>query len=111
MDRLREMEMFVRVIEAGSFSAAARDLDMGQPAVSKTIASLEDRLGVRLLTRSTRKLSPTEAGHRESLLPGAKRRSAHAGGFTRTRRRYLWPELGRTGMALSAWHFGDIGVP
>jgi DNA-binding transcriptional LysR family regulator len=62
MDRLREMEMFVRVIEAGSFSAAARDLNMGQPAVSKTIASLEDRLGVGLLTRSTRKLSPTEAG-------------------------------------------------
>jgi DNA-binding transcriptional LysR family regulator len=62
MDRLREMEMFVRVIDSGSFSAAARDLDMGQPAVSKTIASLEDRLGVRLLTRSTRKLSPTEAG-------------------------------------------------
>lgn len=62
MDRLREMEMFVRVIEAGSFSAAARDLNMGQPAVSKTIASLEYRLGVRLLTRSTRKLSPTEAG-------------------------------------------------
>jgi DNA-binding transcriptional LysR family regulator len=62
MDRLREMEMFVRVIEAGSFSAAAGDLNMGQPAVSKTIASLEDRLGVRLLTRSTRKLSPTEAG-------------------------------------------------
>src|SRR6202167_3939059 len=62
MDRLREMEMFVRVVEAGSFSAAARDLDMGQPAVSKTIASLEDRLGIRLLTRSTRKLAPTEAG-------------------------------------------------
>src|SRR5713226_5757721 len=62
MDRLREMEMFVRVVEAGSFSAAARDLNMGQPAVSKTIASLEARLGVRLLTRSTRKLSPTEAG-------------------------------------------------
>ena len=54
--------MFVRVIEAGSFSAAARDLNMGQPAVSKTIASLENRLGVGLLTRSTRKLSPTEAG-------------------------------------------------
>jgi DNA-binding transcriptional LysR family regulator len=62
MDRLREMEMFVRVIESGSFSAAARDLNMGQPAVSKTIASLEDRLHVRLLTRSTRKLSATEAG-------------------------------------------------
>src|ERR1700735_968187 len=62
MDRLREMEMFVRVVDAGSFSAAARDLNMGQPAISKTIANLEDRLGIRLLTRSTRKLSPTEAG-------------------------------------------------
>jgi len=62
MDRLREMEMFVRVVETGSFSAAARDLNMGQPAISKMIASLEDRLGVRLLIRSTRRLSPTEAG-------------------------------------------------
>ena len=49
MSRLREMEMFVRVVDAGSFSSAARDLKIGQPAISKTIASLEDRLGVRLL--------------------------------------------------------------
>ncbi len=62
MGRLREMEMFVRVVEGGSFSAAARDLNMGQPAVSKAIAGLEDRLSVRLLVRSTRRLSPTEAG-------------------------------------------------
>src|ERR1700756_1462721 len=62
MDRVRDMEIFVRVVETGSFSAAARDLTLGQPAVSKTIAGLEDRLGVRLLVRSTRQLSPTEAG-------------------------------------------------
>jgi DNA-binding transcriptional LysR family regulator len=62
MGRLRAMETFVRVVETGSFSAAARDLKTGQPAISKTIAGLEDRLGVRLLVRSTRKLSPTEAG-------------------------------------------------
>jgi DNA-binding transcriptional LysR family regulator len=62
MDRLREMEAFVRVVEAGSLSAAARDLNMGQPAISKMITSLEDRLNVRLLIRSTRQLSPTEAG-------------------------------------------------
>ncbi len=62
MDRLREMELFVRVVETGSFSAAARDLRLGQPAVSKTIAALEERLGVRLLVRSTRQLAPTEAG-------------------------------------------------
>jgi DNA-binding transcriptional LysR family regulator len=62
MSRFRDMEVFVRVIEAGSFSAAARNLRIGQPAISKTIADLEDRLGVRLLVRSTRRLSPTEAG-------------------------------------------------
>lgn len=62
MSRLREMEIFVRAVDAGSFSAAARDLKIGQPAISKTIASLEERLGVRLLVRSTRRLTPTEAG-------------------------------------------------
>jgi DNA-binding transcriptional LysR family regulator len=62
MSRLREMEVFVRVVDAGSFSSAARDLKIGQPAISKTIASLEERLGVRLLVRSTRRLTPTEAG-------------------------------------------------
>jgi DNA-binding transcriptional LysR family regulator len=62
MSRLREMEMFVRVVDAGSFSSAARDMNIGQPAISKSIASLEDRLGVRLLVRSTRQLTPTEAG-------------------------------------------------
>lgn len=62
MGRFREMQMFVRVVESGSFSVAARDLKIGQPSISKTIAGLEDRLGVRLLIRSTRRLSPTEAG-------------------------------------------------
>jgi len=62
MNRLRVMEMFVRVVEMGSFSAAARDLHMGQPAISKAIAGLEERLGVRLLVRSSRHLAPTEAG-------------------------------------------------
>ena len=62
MDRLAAMEAFVRVIEAGSFSGAAKQLRIGQPAVSKTIAQLEDRLGVRLLLRSTHGLTPTEAG-------------------------------------------------
>jgi DNA-binding transcriptional LysR family regulator len=56
------METFVCVIESGSFSAAARLLDVGQPAVSKSIAQLEERLAGRLLLRSTRGLTPTEAG-------------------------------------------------
>lgn len=63
MDRFDTLEAFVRVVESGSFSAAARELRLGQPALSKAIARLEQRLGVRLLLRSTRGLSPTEAGH------------------------------------------------
>lgn len=62
MDRLTAMETFVCVVESGTFSAAARILSVGQPAVSKTIALLEERLSVRLLLRSTRGLTPTEAG-------------------------------------------------
>jgi DNA-binding transcriptional LysR family regulator len=62
MDRLASMETFVRVVDTGSFSGAARQLRVGQPAVSKSIAQLEEYLGVKLLTRSTRGLTPTEAG-------------------------------------------------
>jgi DNA-binding transcriptional LysR family regulator len=62
MDRLAVMETFVRVVETGSFSGAARQLRVGQPAVSKSVAQLEEYLGVKLLTRSTRGLTPTEAG-------------------------------------------------
>jgi DNA-binding transcriptional LysR family regulator len=62
MDRLSAMETFVCVVDSGSFSAAARVLNIGQPAVSKAIAQLEEHLGVQLLLRSTRGLMPTEAG-------------------------------------------------
>ncbi len=64
MDRLQAMNAFVRVVETGSFSQAARQIGVGQPAISKTIAQLEDRLQVRLLLRSTHGLSPTDAGVR-----------------------------------------------
>jgi DNA-binding transcriptional LysR family regulator len=64
MDRLQAMIAFVRVVETGSFSGAARQLGIGQPAVSKTIAQLEERLQVRLLVRSTHALAPTDAGLR-----------------------------------------------
>jgi len=56
------MEAFVRVIETGSFSGAARQLRIGQPAVSKAVAQIEERLGVRLLLRTTHGLTPTESG-------------------------------------------------
>lgn len=64
MDRFQAMATFIRVVDTGSFSAAARQINVGQPAVSKLIAQLEERLGVRLITRTTRGLSPTEAGQR-----------------------------------------------
>ncbi|CAD6526014.1 HTH-type transcriptional regulator DmlR [Paraburkholderia hiiakae] len=64
MDRMTAMETFVAVVEAGSFSAAARRLNVGQPAVSKSVAQLEERLGTRLLLRSTRGLNTTDAGQR-----------------------------------------------
>ncbi|MBP1842226.1 DNA-binding transcriptional LysR family regulator [Rhizobium petrolearium] len=64
MDRLQAMTAFVRVVETGSFSSAARQIGVGQPAISKTIAQLEDRLQVRLLLRSTHGLTPTDAGVR-----------------------------------------------
>jgi len=62
MDRLAAMEVFVRVVDSGSFSAAARQIRIGQPAISKTVSQLEHQLGVSLLVRSSRGLSPTEAG-------------------------------------------------
>jgi DNA-binding transcriptional LysR family regulator len=63
MERQDEMAVFVRVVDEESFSAAARDLGMTPSAVSKLIGRLEDRLGVRLINRTTRRLSLTEEGH------------------------------------------------
>lgn len=62
MDTLSGFTVFTKVVETGGFSAAARELNMSKSAVSKHIAKLEDRLGVLLLNRTTRKLSPTEIG-------------------------------------------------
>ncbi|WP_142848596.1 LysR family transcriptional regulator [Telmatospirillum sp. J64-1] len=62
MDRATSMAVFVRVVEEGGFAAAARVLDMSRAMVSKHVAALEDRLGARLLNRTTRRLSLTEIG-------------------------------------------------
>src|SRR5579864_7695093 len=63
MDRLEGIKIFVRVVESGSFSAVARELGTGQPAIGKQVAALEERLGAQLLMRTSRSLSLTEAGH------------------------------------------------
>ncbi|WP_090142675.1 LysR family transcriptional regulator [Limnohabitans sp. DM1] len=62
MDRLLSMRVFERVVNEGGFAAAARALDMSAPVVTRLVADLEDHLGTRLLQRSTRRLSLTEAG-------------------------------------------------
>ncbi|MFN4266886.1 MAG: LysR family transcriptional regulator [Aquabacterium sp.] len=64
MDRLYLMTVFVAVAEEESFAGAARRLGMSPPAVTRAIASLEDRLGVKLLNRTTRYVRATDAGER-----------------------------------------------
>src|SRR6201993_4508666 len=64
VDRFLSMQSFVRAVETGSFSAAAREQGTGQPNVSRHIAALEQRLGTRLLHRSTRRLTLTPEGER-----------------------------------------------
>jgi DNA-binding transcriptional LysR family regulator len=62
MDKFQEMRTFVGVVDAGSFVGAADALELSKPAVSRHVGELESRLGVRLLQRTTRKLSLTEEG-------------------------------------------------
>jgi len=62
MDRLASMRVFQKVIDEGGFAAAARVLDMSPPVVTRLVADLEDHLGTRLLHRTTRRVSLTDAG-------------------------------------------------
>jgi DNA-binding transcriptional LysR family regulator len=62
MDRLDELAIFVRIVEEGSLARAAARLRLLSPAVTRALASLEDRIGLRLIDRTTRRLAPSEAG-------------------------------------------------
>ena len=62
MDRLTEMEAFATVVDQGGFTDAARKMGVSKSSVSKHVASLETRLGTRLLNRTTRRVNPTEMG-------------------------------------------------
>jgi DNA-binding transcriptional LysR family regulator len=62
MDRLESMRAFTQVVEAGGFAAAARKMDLSRSAVNKLVINLEDLLGVQLLYRTTRQVTPTDTG-------------------------------------------------
>ena len=62
MDRLDELTVFVAIVEAGSLVSAARRLRRSPPAVTRALSSLEGRIGLRLVERTTRRLAATEAG-------------------------------------------------
>ena len=73
MSRIDTLQTFVSVVRTRNFTAAADALNVTPSAISKQISSLEERLGVRLLNRTTRSVSPTEAGqmfyqHCENIL-------------------------------------------
>lgn len=62
MDRIQAIQLFIRVVDLGSFSKAAADVGIGQPSATKLVAQLEKQLGSRLLHRSTHGVTPTEIG-------------------------------------------------
>src|ERR1700752_5029256 len=62
VDKFDAMQMFVRIIEKGSFSAVAKERGIGQPAVSKQISALEEELGTELIHRASRSIALTESG-------------------------------------------------
>jgi LysR family nitrogen assimilation transcriptional regulator len=85
--QFRQLRYFVKIVEAGSFSRAATTIHVAQPALSQQIAELEERLGVKLLQRSARGVTPTAAGevlfreasailHQLDRLPGIVRSSS-----------------------------------
>jgi hypothetical protein len=84
MDRMAAMGAFVLVVDTGSLSATARRLNVGQPAISKMVAQLAERLGLKLLVRTTRGLTATERdttttnGHGVRLKRQPRRNRRHA---------------------------------
>ncbi|MDT0353080.1 LysR family transcriptional regulator [Pseudonocardia charpentierae] len=97
---LRHLRCFIAVVDAGGFTGAAAELGLSQPTVSRTLAALEDALGVRLLRRTSREVLPTAAGER--VLARARRvlaevddldREARSGGG-RLRVGHAWAAVG-----------------
>ena len=89
MDRLQAMRVLVRIADSGSFAETARLLNMSPPAVSRSVVALEEAVGARLLTRTTRSVKPTEVGARyiedcrEILVSVEEAEAAASGSFAR----------------------------
>jgi DNA-binding transcriptional LysR family regulator len=81
-DRLQELSVFVRAAETGSFSRVAQEFGISQPSVSRIVARLEARVGTKLLLRTTRRVTPTDAGavflERTRKILGELDEAAHA---------------------------------
>ncbi|MBW0118294.1 LysR family transcriptional regulator, partial [Pseudonocardia abyssalis] len=98
---LRHLRCLVAIVETGTFTDAAIELGLSQAAVSRTLASLESELGVRLLNRTSRSVVPTAAGTRvlaraRRLLAGADELVRDAvSGLSRLRLGYAWSAMGR----------------
>jgi DNA-binding transcriptional LysR family regulator len=114
---LRHLRALTAVVDEGGFTDAAMVLDLSQATVSRTIAALEEMLGVRLLDRSTRRVSPTTAGvhvleHARRVLEevAALRRAAESGA-SELRVGYAWAALGRrTTSVLRRWASAHPGT-
>ncbi len=114
---IRHLRALTAVVDEGGFTDAAAALDLSQATVSRTVAALEDVLGVRLLDRATRRVSPTPAGvhvleHARRVLEevAALRRAAESGA-AELRVGYAWAALGRrTTSVLRRWGTAHPGT-
>ena len=85
MDRFEAMRLYIRIVERHSFSQAARDLGVPKASATYAIKHLEDRLGTRLLERTTRQVRPTAEGAKQRS--GRSRRMARCAPIFRARSR------------------------
>src|SRR6478609_8501510 len=116
---LRQLATLVAVADAGSFTAAAAELHTSQASVSRAIAALERDLGVDLLRRTTRAVSPTASGvavlerARRVLADVAELRRTAAQGLAEVRFGYVWSALGKHTLTLQrrwARSHPDLGL-
>lgn len=106
MEQISDVAVFVRVVEEGSFTAAAASLHLSKGAVSKFVSRLESGLGARLLNRTTRSLSLTEAG--SDFYARASRALAELGEAAEEAREYAGSPRGRLRVAAPPFYASDI---